>query len=60
VLQIHSLFNEPTMICGINVWHGSETSKYVLALVASVNKNISSYYSTTIVKNTKEELPLLL
>ena len=48
--------DEPTMVCGIDVWHGSGTSKSVLALVASVNRNLSRYYSGTAVHVSKEEL----
>lgn len=56
VIEIPPAFDEPTMVCGIDVWHGSKTSKSVLALVASVNRNLSRYYSGTAVHVSKEEL----
>ena len=40
ILENPTAYDEPKMVCGIDVWHGSGTSKSVLALVASVNRNL--------------------
>ena len=42
VLQDPPTLNEPTMICGIDIWHKNGSKKDVLGLAASVNRNISN------------------
>merc|ERR1712093_466787 len=47
-------FNEPTVICGIDVWHGG--NKSVLAFTSSLDIYASRYFSITRNHAEKEEI----
>jgi aubergine-like protein len=51
------LMNKPTMICGMDTFHKQGTgSKSILAFTASLNKEVTNYYSSAKIQDEGQEL----
>lgn len=49
-------FTEPTMVCGLDVYHGGSGKKSVLGFTASLDMNVSRHWSNTAIQESAEEL----
>lgn len=49
-------FSEPTMVCGLDVYHGGVGKKSVMAFTCSLDINVSKHWSQTVSQESHEEL----